>query len=504
MFQMATMPKQNFSSSMLVIFFDKKTIQKRKKEYALLTEEIARYVDPFLKMKDFAAEFDESAMIYPDENSAIERILLLGIGDRRQLSGDKLRQLGFTIKERQKKYKASQTHIYLGNLAHCDEHFIKGIVEGAFYQNYHFLRHKTVDVKKVWDGSLIFVHAKEEYISRFRKVQRNTEKIMQGVNTARNLANEPSNHLTPGILVERLKEKFQKFGNIQMNIYDSTYLIENGFNALLAVAKGSVEKPYLIEIIYTPPKKSAKSITLVGKGVTFDSGGISLKPSAGMEEMKFDMAGAATVAGVMESVALLKPAVQLTAYIPAVENMPGGKAFKPGDVFTAYNGKTVEMINTDAEGRLIMIDAMAFAEKKWNPDVLITIATLTGSVAAALGDKMAGLFTKDQSLMKLLQAAAEASGDRLWPLPLDDIYMKELESDYADIKNIGSRWGGALQAALFLNFFVDKCKFVHLDIAGIAYNVKHIPYLPKGATGYGVRLLTEALQQFEKKYRKFE
>jgi leucyl aminopeptidase len=228
---------------------------------------------------------------------------------------------------------------------------------------------------------------------------------------------------------------------------------------------------------------------LVGKGVTFDSGGISIKPSANMEEMKFDMAGAATVVGVMAAVEDLRPEIDVVAIIPASENLPDARAVKPGDVVSACNGKTIEIINTDAEGRLLLADSLAYGVIKYKPDWVVDLATLTGSVVVALGTRAAGLYCNDEQLTLSLTAAGEETGERVWPMPLWDSYRKDLDSEVADLKNVGGRDAGSITAAKFLQEFVGDARWAHLDIAGTAYGLKDISYLKKGASGFGVRLI---------------
>jgi leucyl aminopeptidase len=268
-------------------------------------------------------------------------------------------------------------------------------------------------------------------------------------------------------------------------------LEEKKFGALLAVAQGSRNPPCLAAIEYCPPKFE-KTIVLVGKGVTFDAGGINLKTSPGLEDMKADMAGAAAVGATMLAVAQLKPKVRVVGVLPLVENMPSGSAFRPGDIIRAYSGKTVEIGNTDAEGRLILIDAMAWAIEQYRPDTLIDLATLTGACVVALGESIAGLFCPDEDLAQALLSAATRTHERCWRMPLPDDYRKKLKSDLADIRNIGdSRWGGAIAAALFLSEFVEKTAWAHIDIAGPAYAKKGNAYCGPGATGFGVRLICD-------------
>ncbi|MEJ2543984.1 MAG: M17 family metallopeptidase [Calditrichaceae bacterium] len=223
-----------------------------------------------------------------------------------------------------------------------------------------------------------------------------------------------------------------------------------------------------------------------------------MKPSADMDEMKFDMAGAAATIGIINTASIIKPNTELIGIVPAVENMPGGNAVKPGDIIEAYNGKTVEIINTDAEGRLILADALAYSVKRFKPNLIIDFATLTGSIMAALGDKMAGMFSNSEELNRIFQKAGSISGDMVWPMPMLDAYSKLLESKYADIVNLGGRWGGAITAAKFLEEFVSEKIWVHFDIAGKANDVKNVDYLPEGATGFGPRLFFSALEEIEK------
>jgi leucyl aminopeptidase len=279
--------------------------------------------------------------------------------------------------------------------------------------------------------------------------------------------------------------------NLEVIILGESELSEKKFGALLAVAAGSNSKPRLV-VLDHHPKQAAKTIVLVGKGITFDSGGINLKPSSGMEEMKSDMAGAAAVAGTLLALSKINPSIRVVGVMPMVENMPSGTATRPGDVITTYSGKTVEINNTDAEGRLILADALAWAKDTYQPDVMVDLATLTGACVVALGEQIAGLFTEDEELRSQLLASAKINYERLWALPMPEDYDKLLKSEIADTSNCGKdRWGGALTAALFLAKFTEKTPWAHLDIAGPAFAKKAGPYCPAGGTGFGVRLLCD-------------
>jgi leucyl aminopeptidase len=263
----------------------------------------------------------------------------------------------------------------------------------------------------------------------------------------------------------------------------------------LSVARGSSEPPRLILLEYKSAVKNAKKLALVGKGITFDSGGISIKPSAKMEEMKYDMAGGAAVVGAIYVASKLKPELDIIAAIPAAENLPGNSATRPGDVITAFNGKTIEIIDTDAEGRLLLSDILSFVAKSYKPNWMIDLATLTGAVVVALGNKCSGLFGNNQKLLDIIKTAGEESGDRVWQMPMFDEYKENLESTVADLKNLGGREGGSISAAKFLEEFVDDIPWSHLDIAGTAYNVKENKYLGTGASGAGVRLLAALFEK---------
>jgi len=315
--------------------------------------------------------------------------------------------------------------------------------------------------------------------------------IGAGQNYARSLAVEPGNLLTPLKLVEKAQTLAAETG-LEIEVLDEDRLADEGFGALLGVAQGSVEPPALIVLRYTPENATREDVhlALVGKAVTFDTGGISIKPSANMDEMKYDMAGGAAVLGAMQAIAALKPATTVTAFIPTVENMPGAAAQRPGDVVTSLSGKTVEVLNTDAEGRLILCDAITFAIRS-GATHLVDAATLTGSVVVALGHERSGLFVNNDTWRDEVLAASEKAGEKMWPMPLDAEYREALDSPIADIANIGSRWGGSIQAAKFLEAFVEDKPWAHLDIAGTGWIDSAKPDMPKGPTGVGVRTFVE-------------
>ncbi len=315
------------------------------------------------------------------------------------------------------------------------------------------------------------------------------EKLADAVAFSRDLVNTPAKDCNPEHLV-RVSKKIAKEGKLSVRVYDRKKLKEIGANTILAVSQGSSQGAYLIRLVYKPrgKKKSGRILSLVGKGITFDSGGLSIKLGASMYDMKGDMAGAAAVLGAMKAISQLKPNFEVRAYVPCCENMINGSAVKPGDVIQTLSGKTVEILNTDAEGRLILADALALAKKEKSTEI-IDLATLTGACVVSLGFDYAGAFTKDEKLCSRLQSAAERAGEKIWPMPLVEDYRAQLKSPVADLKNIGGKWGGAITAGLFLSEFVGDVPWLHLDIAGPALRESANDYLPANGTGFGVSTL---------------
>jgi leucyl aminopeptidase len=315
--------------------------------------------------------------------------------------------------------------------------------------------------------------------------------IGDSVNFTRDLANEPGAYMTPSDLAERARGIANEFG-LSVDVLDEARMEQEGMGALLSVSHGSEEEAKLIILKYTPREGSGEDdeqlLAFVGKGITFDSGGISLKPGENMELMKYDMTGGATVLGAMRAIAQLKPSISVLGVVPASENLPSGKATKPGDVVTAMSGKTIEIINTDAEGRLVLSDAICYA-KKLGAKRIIDMATLTGAVSIALGDVNTAILGTDQKLIDEVIASGRDVGEKFWQLPLDKEYTKQIKSDIADIKNVGGRKAGTITAAAFLKEFADGVSWAHLDIAGTAWGDDAKPYRSKGPTGVAVRTL---------------
>jgi leucyl aminopeptidase len=319
--------------------------------------------------------------------------------------------------------------------------------------------------------------------------------VGEAQNFARDLINEPGNRLSPAVLADRARQMAAEAG-LDCEVLDRDRMRQLGMGALLGVAQGSVEPPCLIVVRYRPAAYSGDAhLALIGKGVTFDTGGISIKPSERMEEMKADMAGGAAVLAAMRALAALKPALPVTAFVPAVENMPGGRAQRPGDIVKSLSGKTIEVLNTDAEGRLILADAITYA-KQLGVTHMVDVATLTSAIAVALGSVNVGAFSSCEALLNRVLEAARAAGEKLWPMPLDDEYREQLKSAFADIQNIGTRYGGACTAAIFLKEFAGDTPWVHLDIAGTDWLGEAKPHQAKGPSGVAVRTLIRTVMEW--------
>ncbi|WP_058867179.1 leucyl aminopeptidase [Chloracidobacterium thermophilum] len=367
--------------------------------------------------------------------------------------------------------------------------FAQAAVAGTHLATFPVDCYRTEDTRPVQVETLTFVTETTDDPALHEGIRRGSI-LGEAINFARFLVNEPANRMTPTHLAHHAQEMANDVG-LQTDILNEDKMRDLGMEALLAVARGSVEEPRLITVRYSPPNGAGReTIGLIGKGITFDTGGISLKPAENMEKMKYDMAGGAAVLGAMRAIAQLKPHINVIGIVPSCENMPSGKATRPGDVVRTMLGKTVEIINTDAEGRLILCDAMAYA-RRLGVTCMVDLATLTGAIAVALGLRYAGLFSHHPAMVEGLQAAARAADERVWPLPLDDEYRELIKSDIADIKNVGGKYGGSITAAWFLREFAGDVPWAHLDIANMAWNMENKPHLPKGPTGFGVGTLVE-------------
>ena len=429
---------------------------------------------------EFTGKKLETALIHRPSGAAAARLLLVGTGKPGEATAPLARRAAAAAVRVLKPKGVSRLAVAPADPAHA-----QAIVEGVLLGGFETGVHKTEDIAKGAVEELVLAAE-----GKFAATIATGRAVASGQNFARGLANEPGNILTPTVLADRARAMAEEAG-LEFEALDRAQMAELGMGALLGVAQGSAEEPRMIVVRYRPGKaKGEVHLGLVGKAVTFDTGGISIKPSADMDRMKYDMAGGAAVLGAMQAIAALKPAIPVTALIPSVENMPGSAAQRPGDVVRTMSGKTVEVLNTDAEGRLILADALTYAQKL-GCNRLVDAATLTGAIVVALGYERAGLFANDDAWRKQVLDAAEATGERLWPMPLDEEYKDMLKSTVADLPNIGSRWGGAVTAAVFLKQFGDPAPWAHLDIAGTAWLEENKPEMPKGPTGVGVRTFVE-------------
>ena len=395
-----------------------------------------------------------------------------------------------------KKKNLNSVNVVVPSFFDLKDHFenetqlLRSLIEGIHLGNYTFDNYKT-DKEKPRELSF-FIHYTDQRI--LNSAIDYTNKLMNAVFFTRNLVNEPAITLTPEELVNRTKKELTKLG-VKVSVFDKTELKRRKMNAILAVGGASINPPYLITMHYKPRGKAKRKIALVGKGVCYDSGGLSIKPTSGMFEMKADMAGGGAVIGIIKAAAMMKLPVEIIGVVPAVENMIGGSSYKPGDVVKAASGKTIEVKDTDAEGRIVLADALHYVSQQ-KPDEIIDFATLTGAVVVALGEIAAGLFTNDDRLADELLQSGKTTYERLWRLPFWEDYNEMIKSDIADVSNLGPRWGGAITAGKFLENFVDeKIPWAHIDLAGPAIKHKSNNYTEKFDTGFGVRLIVDYLNK---------
>ena len=479
---------------------------------AALNEAMAGVIGRLRASGEITGAADEVTLLHTLGKIVPERVAIIGLGPRSRFTPDRVRRAAAIACRSLRKAGAQRVGLALAgaesgvNLAQA----ARAATEGALLGLYRFDRYKskkrersiasgeigangltplTGDSGKQIDVLTILGRGREPALRA--AVERGVI-LAEATNFARDLGNEPPNVLTPTEFAERARKMAEEVG-LESEIFGPDRMRELGMGALLGVAQGSAEEPRFIILRYRGGG-AEPGMALVGKGITFDSGGISIKPAADMDAMKMDMCGGAAVVGAMMALARLKPAINVTGIVPTTENMPGGKAFRPGDILRAANGKTIEILNTDAEGRLILADGLSYARQQgYSP--LIDAATLTGAIVVSLGHVRAGLFSNDETLTRAIQAAAEAAGEKVWPMPMDSEYDALIRSDIADVKQMGGRAGGAIAAAKVIGNFVDDTPWAHLDIAGVNARDKRELDGDKGATGFGVRLFVELATQ---------
>jgi leucyl aminopeptidase len=457
-----------------------------------LPAEVANLLEP----TDFVGRANQTLLLYPRGALAPRRLLLVGLGKGDKASTETIRRASATaIKEAQKLQIKAVTIAVHGDLPLDPEKIAQAFAEGAELGNYRFWRYRTglseEQTLKV-EHATVFARISQEMA---RLGVANGQKIARGVNFARDLVNGPGYAMHPPALGDEALKLGQRVG-LKVTVLDMPQLIEQGFGGILAVGKGSEHEPRFIVMEYGDAGDGVPTICLVGKGLTFDSGGLSLKPPEAMETMKSDMAGAAAVFGAMQVLAELKLPLHVVGLVSAAENMPSSDAYRPGDIVKTLSGKTIEVLNTDAEGRIILSDALFYAQR-YDPDAIVELSTLTGAIIIALGSHASGMMGTDQTLLDKLSRAGEVSGERVWPFPMWDEYHQMVKSEIADLKNLAGRPAGSITAGTFLAAFVGDYPFVHIDIAGTAWADRPAkPYETIGATGVGVRLITEFLRTY--------
>jgi leucyl aminopeptidase len=444
-------------------------------------------------IKDMEGKFGKLSIIpVPGKNSA-QRILLAGLGKKENLTNDTIRLVSGKIAQKARELKLKEFSIITPPSFVTDQvSSVSQIIEGSKIALYKFDKFKTEKVNNSPDLTIIV--SKSNKISHAVKT---AEIVADGVIFTKSIANLPPNECTPTTLANFAKV-ISKKNKMKCNIISESELKKKGFGGISAVGQGSKNESKLIILEHNHGPKNEKPIVLVGKAVTFDTGGISLKPGDKMDEMKFDKCGGCTVIGIMKVVSELKLRINVVGIVPSVENMPSGESFRPGDIIKLYNGKTAEILNTDAEGRLILADALSYGEKHYSPKVIINFATLTGACIVALGNNVAGIVSNNEKLTKKINESSKRTTEEVWELPLTQDFMDMIKSDVADMKNVGiGRAAGTITAAAFLRNAIEDTPWTHIDIAGVAWTqaaTKEKSYNPKGATGFGVRLILDYLQ----------
>jgi leucyl aminopeptidase len=497
---------EQFSGDLLVYCIP----QDKKKKPVALTGLCKKELQAAITLGDFKGKEDETLLVYPlmspSTKSFSGRVLYVGLGDMDEDSPaelrERFRQLGGKVALMAKQVRSKDVCLCLPDIAAVQaDIFVECLLEGVLLGDYHFLKYKKKDSEKNEFTGIkkVSVWSQKAEKGLHRGISR-AKIAASAVYDARNMANEPGNGWTSVSFANYAKELAVKH-KMKCTVLEKRDMERLKMGGILAVNQGSSEPPKMVILEYNASKKKGKktdTILLVGKGLTFDSGGVSLKPGAGMQDMKYDMCGGAAVLSTMAVVGAEKPDIHVIAIIPATDNMGGGAALKPGDIIKHYNGITSEIISTDAEGRLILADALAYGIEKFSPDCVVDLATLTGAVIIGLGHHRTGLVGNNQSLVDRLCKAGENSGEPLWQLPLDKEYIKQIDSEVADIKNTGGRAAGTITAAAYLQKFVGETPWAHMDIAGTAWDFTKKNYIPVGPSGTGVRTLVDLIRNWKK------
>jgi leucyl aminopeptidase len=485
-------PAQLETECLVVVVLDRGGKDKPEVSVETVDEAVKQAAAEVIATGELTGKSFETTLLHHPAGMKAKRLLLLGGGKAQSFSGFELRRVAGTA-VRTLKSRGLRSFAFtapLGGLA--ADQAIKAIVEGSFVGNFDADTYKSDRKDQKIDELTVLVSGDA---GKLQPALEEARVIGESQNFTRELVNEPSNRMTPTMLADRAKKMALEVG-LQCEVYGADKIKELKMGAFWSVAQGSDEPPALIVLRYAPAGAPEKPVLgLVGKGITFDTGGISIKPADGMEKMKYDMAGGAAMLGAMRAIALLRPRIKVTMIVCATENMPSGKAQKPGDVQIAMSGKSIEIINTDAEGRLVLADGLFYA-RQLGCTHLVDAATLTGAVVVALGYVNAGIFANDEKMYARFSKAEDQAGEKFWRMPLDDEYKEVIKSGIADIVNSGGRWGGAITAAMFLKEFAEDTPWLHLDIAGTAWTEEAKPWIAKGPSGIAVRSLVEFVRDF--------
>ena len=491
-------------ASDLVVYF----ASRRKDMPPVCDPKVEARVKNAYDLGDFSGKMDEELLYYPDGDTKEKhrggrRILVLGMGKDDPDNDpadflDTLRRLGGNAAKACEKTKAKTLLVCMPRMAHIPvEKISQALAEGILLGDYRFGKYKKTTRKETdYEGLKEIKFFSATAVKAVRKGAKMGVTAARAACAARDMANEPGNGWTPEQFAAYAADLAKTHG-LTCTCLEKKDLEKLGMGGIMGVNQGSSTPPCMVALEYNPAKKS-DTLLLVGKGITFDSGGISIKPASGMEEMKYDMCGGAAVLAAMAAVAEEKPGVRVVAIVPATDNMSGSRAIHPGDIIRHYNGVTSEIVNTDAEGRMILADALAWGIKTYAPDCVVDIATLTGAVIIGLGHHYSGLVSNSDALSERLLAAGKEAGEPVWRLPLNKDYEKQIESKVADIKNVGGKPGGTITAAAYLSKFVDKTPWAHLDIAGTAWDFTEKSYIPKGPSGIGVRTFISLIRSWKK------
>lgn len=476
-------------TNMLVIFFSKEEIKKIfKKGIKPLFKEIEKVIIS----KDFDGEFKKTMLVHTENK--IKRLLLVGLGNEKKIDEEKIRKACYFVLSEVKDLKLETFSILLPTIKKIKkENICKAITEGVILSDYDFNKYKIEERKRVKDIKYVELIFPKVIGKGEKEIIKKTKIVCDNVNLLRDWVNEDSDKLNPLEISKMAKDIAKKYG-LKINIFDEKMLKRMGMELIINVGRGSRYPPRVVIMEYKNGKSD--NIVLIGKGITFDSGGLDLKPPKYIENMKMDKAGALTVLAIMKTVAEIDMKINLIGIMPLCENMIGPMAYKPGSILKSFSGKTVEVEDTDAEGRLILADILSYAERTFKPKLMVDIATLTGSVLITFGEYVAAMLSNNKKIVNAMFQSGQRTYERVWELPLYDEYLDEIKGDVADIKNLGYKKGlyaGTIIGGAFLRKFIDRTPWIHIDIAGTGWYEKRRYYIPKGATGFGLRLILDFL-----------